>query len=163
MPAGFVLVDVVLPAHKAFIAKKWAEQAQEKIEAIQAEKQAKREQERAAAALEKKRRELERQAAEAANLNAREEVGAGQFHPGQRCEIVSVHHRVFERDIGKRIIITKVHADTRQVWAHDDKPVRYRINRNGRRVVECDPACIQSIYSFDALRILNEGENDHER
>lgn len=74
--AGFALVDVVLPAHKAFIVKKWAEQAQKKIEAIQAEKQAKREQERAAAALEKKRRELERQAAEAANLNAREEVGA---------------------------------------------------------------------------------------
>jgi len=61
-------------------------------------------------------------------LNAREEVGAGQFRPGQRGETV-----------------------------------RYRINRNGRRVVECDPACIQSIYSFDALRILNEGENDHER
>lgn len=163
VPAGFALVDVVLPAHRAFIVKKWAEQAQKKIEAIQAEKQAECEQERAAAALEKKRRELERQAAEAANLNAGEEVGAGQFRPGQRCEIVSVHHRVFERDIGKRIIITKVHADTRQVWAYDDKPVRYRINRNGRRVVECDPACIQSIYSFDALRILNEGENDHER
>lgn len=31
-----------------------------------------------------------------------------EFKPGQRCEIVSVHHPVFNRYIGKRIIIAAV-------------------------------------------------------
>jgi len=33
VPAGFVLVDVVLPKQKAFIVKKWAEAAKAKVEA----------------------------------------------------------------------------------------------------------------------------------
>jgi hypothetical protein len=77
-----------------------------------------------------------------------------EFKPGQRCEIVSVHHPVFDRYIGKRIIIVKVHPDTRQVWAHDDRPVTYKTNRAGRRVVDSDPSCIQSIYGFDQLRLI---------
>ena len=77
-----------------------------------------------------------------------------EFKPGQRCEIVSVHHPVFNRYIGKRIIIVKVHPDTRQVWAHDDRPVTYKTNRAGRRVVDSDPSCIQSIYGFDQLRLI---------
>jgi hypothetical protein len=40
------------------------------------------------------------------------------------------------------------------VWAHDDKPPRFRINRNGRRVTDYDPRCIQTIYSFEQLRVL---------
>lgn len=74
--------------------------------------------------------------------------------PGQRCEIVSVHHPVFAKEIGKRVIIVKVHPDTRQVWAHDDRPVTYKTNRAGRRVVDSDPSCIQSIYGFDQLRLI---------
>ncbi|PCO29955.1 klcB, partial [Escherichia coli] len=54
----------------------------------------------------------------------------------------------------KRIIIVKVHPDTRQVWAHDDRPVTYKTNRAGRRVVDSDPSCIQSIYGFDQLRLI---------
>ena len=68
--------------------------------------------------------------------------------------LVSVHHPVFDRYIGKRIIIVKVHPDTRQVWAHDDRPVTYKTNRAGRRVVDSDPSCIQSIYGFDQLRLI---------
>jgi len=34
VPPGFVFVDVVLPAQKAFIARKWAEQARANIEAV---------------------------------------------------------------------------------------------------------------------------------
>jgi hypothetical protein len=60
----------------------------------------------------------------------------------------------FRRYIGKRIIIVKVHPDTRQVWAHDDRPVTYKTNRAGRRVVDSDPSCIQSIYGFDQLRLI---------
>ena len=79
----------------------------------------------------------------------------------QRCEIVSVHHPVFDRYIGKRIIIVKVHPDTRQVWAHDDRPVTYKTNRAGRRVVDSDPSCIQSIYGFDQLRAYHfDQENE---
>lgn len=80
---------------------------------------------------------------------------ADGFRVGQRCEIVSVHHPVFAKEIGKQIIITKVSQGTRQVWAHDDKPPKYRINRNGNCVIDYDPRCIQSIYGFDNLRILN--------
>ncbi|EBU8392560.1 klcB [Salmonella enterica subsp. enterica serovar Typhimurium] len=130
VPKGFVLVDVVLPAHRAFIARKWAAEAKAKIKA-----------------------------AEAAELYAKEEA-AGGFRPGARCEVVSVHHHVFKKEIGKKIIITKVSHDTRQVWAHDDRPARYRTNRNGRRVTEYDPRCVESCYGFDQLRILSSpGEN----
>ena len=31
VPPGFVLIDVILPAHQALIARKWADQAQAKI------------------------------------------------------------------------------------------------------------------------------------
>lgn len=79
---------------------------------------------------------------------------AAAFGPGQRCEIVSVHHPVFAKEIGKRVIITKVCPDTRQVFAHEDRPVTYKLNRAGRRVVDSDPRCIQSIYGFEQLRVL---------
>ena len=49
-------------------------------------------------------------------LDARNEVA--DFRPGVRC------------DVGKVVIVTKVSAGLRQVWAHDDKPVTYKINRN---------------------------------
>jgi len=130
VPKGFVLVDVVLPAHRAFIARKWAAEAKAKIKA-----------------------------AEAAEVYAKEEATGG-FRPGARCEVVSVHHHVFKKEIGKKVIITKVSHDTRQVWARDDRPARYRTNRNGRRVTEYDPRCVESCYSFDQLRILSSpGEN----
>lgn len=77
-----------------------------------------------------------------------------EFCPGRRCEIVSVHHPCFSENIGKHVIVTKVNADFRCVWAHDDKPVRYRINRNGRRVLAYDPRCIQTIYAMASLRLL---------
>ena len=125
VPPGFVLVDVVLPAQKAFIARKWAEQARVKIEAT----------------------------AKSAKLNAKDKDEG--FRVGQRCEIVRVHHPLFAKEIGKQIIITRVSQGTRQVWAHDDKPLKYRINRNGNRVIDYDPRCIQAIYGFDNLRILN--------
>jgi hypothetical protein len=127
LSAGFVLVDVVLTAHQAFIVRKWDEAAKFKITAAKAE-QAKM------------------------GINARNEVE--DFRPGVRCKIVSVHHSCFSSDVGKVIIVTKVSADSRQVWAHDDKPVTYKINRTGRRVVDSDPHCIQSIYGMDSLRVL---------
>jgi len=49
----------------------------------------------------------------------------------------------------------KVNPDFCSVWAHDDKPVKYRTNRNGRRVVDYDPRCIQTLYGIEQLRIVD--------
>jgi hypothetical protein len=77
-----------------------------------------------------------------------------QIVPGSRCVIAAVHHPCFRRDIGKVIIVDKVYPDHGSVLAHNDEPIRYRVNRAGRRVVDHDPRCIQTYYSIDALRLL---------
>jgi hypothetical protein len=147
VPAGFVQVDAVLTAHQAFIVKKWAEAARPKIKAA-----------RAAAEAVPARRDARKEARTAApaKVDAGEEDApdAAAFLPGTRCEIVSAHHSCFAKDVGKVVIVTKANPDFRSVFAHDDKPVTYRINRNGRRVVVSDPSCIQTIYSMEALRII---------
>lgn len=76
----------------------------------------------------------------------------GSFFPGQRCRIVGVHHPVFASSIGRQIVVVKVCAEFGLVWAHDDRPVTYRLNRHGRRVVASDPSCIQSLYGIQYLR-----------
>lgn len=234
VPAGFVLVDVVLPAHKAFIARRWAAEAAAKIKAARAasvDAKGKRngargrdpasphqamtcsiaktdddEQPRAARwAGFKSGDKVQSRASgltgtlviaddqflaymvpdflagrpnpQAGQVSAKaagafsvlpDEIdhfdgparasivrsdGGVSFERGQRCEVVSVHHPVFNHYIGRRIIITKVSPETRQVWAHDDRPVTYKTNRQGRRVIDSDPSCIQSIYGFDQLRL----------
>lgn len=186
IPPGFVLVDVVLPAHKAFIARRWAADAAAKVKAARA---AKSDAKGKAGAAGRGRDPASTETAmtcstvktddddqtqggptpaEAtmpssgpASYSTVRNGDAGPADlvefapaPGQRCEIVSVHHPVFAKEIGKRVIIVKVHPDTRQVWAHDDRPVTYKTNRAGRRVVDSDPSCIQSIYGFDQLRLI---------
>lgn len=153
IPPGFVLVDVVLPAHKAFIARRWAAEAAGKVKAARAA--------RSNAKGKAGGRERDPASAETAmrcSTAKADDCPADLVEftpaPGQRCEIVSVHHPVFAKEIGKRVIIVKVHPDTRQVWAHDDRPVTYKTNRAGRRVVDSDPSCIQSIYGFDQLRLI---------
>ena len=122
LPAGFVLVDVVVTTHQAFVVRKWEAAAKGKVEAAKT------------------------------CIDAGNEVS--DFRPGVRCEVVSVHHPCFFGDVGKVIIVTKVSADSRQVWAHDDKPVTYKLNRNRRRVVDSDPRGIQTVYRMGALRVL---------
>jgi hypothetical protein len=172
VPEGFALVDVVLPAHRAFIVRKWAKEAQAKIAAgrVAALKSNARDGEPKARAVRPERKqEGDEDQPEGEEDPAPPEPAMpscstvisddggptpGEFRPGQRCEIISVHHAAFSSDIGCKIIITRVSPDTRQVWAHDDKPPRFRINRNGRRVTDYDPRCIQTIYSFEQLRVL---------
>lgn len=186
IPPGFVLVDVVLPAHKAFIARRWAADAAAKVKAARA---AKSDAKGKAGAAGRGRDPASTETAmtcSTAKADDGEQTQGGpapaeatlpssgpascstvrngdagpadlvEFAPapGQRCEIVSVHHPVFAKEVGKRVIIVKVHPDTRQVWAHDDRPVTYKTNRAGRRVVDSDPSCIQSIYGFDQLRLI---------
>ncbi|MBV6831308.1 klcB [Xanthomonas euvesicatoria] len=158
VPPGFVLVDVVLPSHRAFIARRWAAEAATRIKAARAAglnaKGKGTGTERDPASSEPT---LPSSGAESCSIARNDDGGPAdlvEFKPGQRCEIVSVHHPVFKPYIGKRIIIVKVHPDTRQVWAHDDRPITYKTNRAGRRVVDSDPSCIQSIYGFDQLRLI---------
>lgn len=80
-----------------------------------------------------------------------------QIVAGSRCQIVSVYHRSQLNTLGRVVVVVKVNPEFNSVWAHDDKPVTYRTNRAGRRVIDHDPRCIQSIYSLDQLRLLPAG------
>lgn len=81
-------------------------------------------------------------------------VDMSAFRPGVRCEIIAASHPSASRDVGKRVIVDRLNPEYGSVWAHDDKPVTYRTNRAGRRVVDYDPRCIQTIYGVDQLRVL---------
>lgn len=76
-----------------------------------------------------------------------------EFYPGLVCEIVSVHHPAFSYLIGERVVVIRV-IDGERVWAHDDKPVTFRTNRNGQTVVDFDPRGAQTTYGFAQLRPL---------
>ncbi|HDZ5419520.1 TPA: klcB [Vibrio harveyi] len=146
VPEGFVLVDVVLPSQKAYIAKKWAKEAQNKLSRIKRECDPSE-----TAPVGSKPRKMVQ---ELKNVTP----GREQFVRGQRCQVISVHHPVFENDIGKFVIITDVSSSSSQVWAYDDKPETFRINRKGNRVIEHDPKTVQSIYSFKQLRLASDTE-----
>ena len=45
-----------------------------------------------------------------------------------------------------------VKQDASDIYITYDSPPRYRINRNGRKVCEYDPRCIESCYGYDQLR-----------
>ncbi|EDD8358767.1 klcB [Salmonella enterica subsp. enterica serovar Enteritidis] len=145
LPPGFVWVDAVLPAQQAFIARKWALNARNKIANAQ-KKVAATTREAVSAAPTARGRPKSDDDDAPPRLSA--------FCPGQRCEIINVHHPCFAKEVGKHVIITKISAHARVVWAHDDKPPRYRINRNGRKVCEYDPRCIESCYGYDQLRAI---------
>lgn len=139
IPEGYALVDVVLPSHKAFIVKKWAKEAEAKLKSIHDNAPA-----------------PDFPAADADKKNCR-------FQVGNRCQLVKVHHPVFEKDIGKIVVITEVSHRTCQVWAHDDLPPTYRVNRKGARVIDFNPRSVQSNYCFDQLIPIEEcGENKNE-
>lgn len=239
IPAGFALVDVVLPKHKAFIVRKWAEEAKAKIEAAKAatlNAKGKRRTGRAERDPASSKATMTCSTVKSDDDGRRPAYWAGfstgdrvrtkagtigvfvlgddkfigylvpdklaggvpnpdagktvlrshkfsvtptdlehfqEQHPivengatspapferGQRCEIVTSR---FPADIGKRIVVTRVNLEFRSVWAHDDKPIRYRINRNGRKVVDYDPRCIETGYGFDQLKVLNNQENKNE-
>lgn len=139
VPDGFVVVDVVLTARQAFIVRKWAEAARPRIAA--AMREAKKSPAAAPAA-----------PAPAAAVEDGDQDGDDDGpEPGQRYRIVKVHHACFEKSIGKIVVIAKVFPGGRSVFAHDDRPVTYRRNRNGRMVVDYDPRCVQTVYGMDSL------------
>ncbi len=144
IPPGYVFVDVILTAPKAFIARKWAKEAQVNIESDKLQKDLKEQEsivEVVKTTITTEGRRL--------GVDSRNETG--RFKKGQRCQIISVHHHVFEKEVGKFVIIFKVSSNSSQVWAYEDAVVKFRINRNGRKVVEYDPKTVLSLYNFDQL------------
>lgn len=139
VPDGFVVVDAVLTARQAFIVRKWAEAARPRIAA--AMREAKKSPGAAPAA----------PTPAAADEDGDQDGDDDGPEPGRRYRIVKVHHPCFENSIGKTVVIAKVFPGGRSVFAHDDRPVTYRRNRNGRMVVDYDPRCVQTVYCMDSL------------
>jgi ribosomal protein L17 len=70
---------------------------------------------------------------------------------GSRCRIVSVNHPCFSSNIGKYVIVARVFDNV--VTVYDDKPVTYRINKLGKRVVDYNPSCTQTFYMKEQLSL----------
>lgn len=146
LPAGFERVEVVLPAAKAFTARKWSVAAQERIELLtQADKETARSQEE-----------------EASQTVASRKIYKGglktvdsfrEFYVGAICEIVSVHHPVLNRLIGNRVKIVTIY-DSGTIAAHDVKPPVTRVKRRGKTVIVSDPSTIRSHYGVEQLRLI---------
>lgn len=152
LPAGFVRVEAVLPAAKAFTARKWSEIAKKRIQLlIQEENELSSEKE-----------------AQSRRAAAPHKIYKGgvktveryrEFYVGAECEIVSVHHPVLERLIGNRIKIVTIY-DSGTIAAHDVKPVVTRVNRRGNTVTVSDPSTIRSFYGAEQLRLITpEADN----
>ncbi|MOA48737.1 hypothetical protein D3C78_1715230 [compost metagenome] len=58
------------------------------------------------------------------------------------------------RDEGKKVVVHQIVGNA--LWCYENRPVKYRINRNGDKVIEFDPACVMSPYSPNNLEITNE-------
>lgn len=86
------------------------------------------------------------------------DIDGNPLYPGARCVVAAVHHPVFQKEIGQSVIVVSVHGE--QVWTHKDDPIRYRKNRSGRRVVDYDPKCIQSIHAAASLRLQRASDGD---
>jgi hypothetical protein len=150
LPAGYVLVDVILPPHQAFIARKWAEAARKRLVPLREAAQ------QAAAERAEERRKGSTALVEDARTKQAE--ADGRIALRGRYRVARVHHPVFARDVGKVVIVDRF-AGLGMVWAHDDKPVTYRTNRAGRRVVAFDPCCVQSLYHIDDLEPFEEKQD----
>lgn len=75
-----------------------------------------------------------------------------EYKPGMVCRVV----RGWEKD--KKVVIHQVrsHPDGLSLWCYENKPVTYRINGKGNKVIEFDPACVMSPYSPSDLEITAE-------
>ncbi|MFP1883495.1 protein klcB [Lonsdalea quercina] len=151
LPDGFVRVEALLPASKAFIARKWSVAAQKRItDIMQLEREAERETMRAES---ERRNQLPKEYKDRMITVQRYK----EFYVGARCEIVSVHHPVFAKNIGTIVKIVTIY-DSGRVEAFEDKPIRYRINRRGIQVVDFDPTCVRTFYNVDQLKLLEDNK-----
>lgn len=68
---------------------------------------------------------------------------------GEVWRIASVNHPVFSSEIGAEVIIQRLVGNV--AYVSRNKPVTYRINRLGQRVIDHDPRCIQTLYRVSQL------------
>lgn len=154
LPDGFVRVTALLPASKAYIARKWSVAAQDCISDIVRQKRVE--------VLAARERELAKLRAQSPKEYKQQLIKVQQyreFYVGARCEIAKVNHPVSARDIGTVIKIVTIY-DSGTIVAHDDKPPRYRYNNRGRKIIEYDPRCIMTYYSADNLKLIEEKDDD---
>jgi hypothetical protein len=160
---GFIRVRANLPPQKAFIVKKWAVAAKKRCQAVQLDDErylqvdaelpphqafiVRKWSEAAAATA---------PAAESAERATRTLDAPGKIELGRLYEV----HREGSRasmGTGQIVVVTRLSPDGQVAWAHDNKPVKYRMNRNKRRVVDHDPRCILTAYVADELRPAPDG------
>jgi hypothetical protein len=153
LPEGFVRVTATLPASKAFMARKWSAAAHDRIAHILQENRTGNSGGESTMTLRGGTQGDEKRKEYKSTLNRLTKYR--EFYIGARCEVVSVHHPVFAKTIGTIVKIVTIY-DSGNVEAHEDKPVSYRLNRRGVRVVEFDPTCVRSFYSIDQLKLLDE-------
>lgn len=131
VPKGYELVDVVVTAHQAFQIRKWAEAAQVKIAALADQ----------ATKIQKTKHTIE------------------DFNPGTKARVInSGRFPIPYHDLGKVIVVTKVlreEPDLHCVRAYIDRPMTYKINRKGHKVVDFDPSFCQSFYQITELEIID--------
>lgn len=88
---------------------------------------------------------------------------SNRFKRGEVCELIANDPRrearpdLYEDRIGKRVIVDELDEDNGWVWAYEDRPARYRINKRGKRVCEYDPRCVTKPYKQEWLKVLDGG------
>jgi hypothetical protein len=77
------------------------------------------------------------------------DIDGNRLYENARCTIAAVHHPAFSKEIGRKVVVARLRGQ--MAWIYNDQPVRYRINRAGRSVVDHDPRCIQTATSAEFL------------
>ncbi|ASS66392.1 MULTISPECIES: hypothetical protein [unclassified Paenibacillus] len=81
-----------------------------------------------------------------------------EIKPGSLCEFIRNDPRhatmpnLYPDRIGMRVVVVSVQGEW--AWCYDDRPVTYRINRRGQRVVDFDPRGNTTPYQVDELSVL---------
>jgi len=70
------------------------------------------------------------------------------FKPGDVCRVSTGFY------IEKMVVVHQVSKEI--IWCYENRPVKYKINRKGERVIDFDPACVMSPYTPESLEITNE-------
>lgn len=64
---------------------------------------------------------------------------------------------------GNKVKLASINRASGIILVHDDKPITFKINRLGRKVVEHDPSCIRSFASLEDLRRIITKKNQGAR
>lgn len=78
------------------------------------------------------------------------------LYPKQRCQVQGNTSKKPGQQNGRHkvVVIVSVCKTTRTCFAYEDRPITYKTGRHGRQVVDFDPRCIQTVYSWNELQPL---------